>query len=260
MDSLFSCNNCIMNPVQYGPLGSATGYCLQHKSILKKPCATTCHYLHRKDLPGFLLDEAHSEHQAEYPNRTEIVYLDTKRVIKQQQYSEKYYWDTDSFNADLHFAALYTRTPTKWQLIQTLAGSSGAVRAMMHAVMTRRYMLNCGKWTSAYRLMLALANELDLVPLVEDSSFWVKVPIERSDAIKKGATWDVMMLRVSTIQEFGNAASDEDLMWITDKLNGSLVNSEPSELADELVTAKKDIVQRIIELSKRAHVYFGGPG
>ena len=66
MDELFSCRNCIQNCGQSLLIGRGAGYCVKHDTVLFYPERTTCKYLHRKDLPRFVVDEGLREHASEF--------------------------------------------------------------------------------------------------------------------------------------------------------------------------------------------------
>src|SRR5436190_1190299 len=98
MDELFSCRNCVHNCGQSPNIGPGAGYCLQHDSIIWEPERTTCKYLHRKDLPHFVVEEGVREHAAEFAFFPRLVTLDSKQPIEQMHYSEKFAWERGSFD------------------------------------------------------------------------------------------------------------------------------------------------------------------
>src|SRR5262245_27949066 len=88
MDELFSCRNCIRNAGQSLLIGTGSGFCLQYESVIRDPDRTTCKYLHRKDLPCFVVEEGTREHAAEFAGFPLLVSLDTREPIEQIRYSE----------------------------------------------------------------------------------------------------------------------------------------------------------------------------
>src|ERR1700678_3918496 len=98
MDELFSCRNCIHNASQSLNVGRGAGYCLKHDSVLERPEKSTCKYLHRKDLPRFVVDEGLREHAAEFAGFSGIVSLDTRQPISRKYYSERFAWDHGIFD------------------------------------------------------------------------------------------------------------------------------------------------------------------
>ena len=77
MDELFSCRNCIHNSGQSLLIAEGLGFCLQHNSVIRDPDRTTCKYLHRKDLPNFVVHEGIGEHAAEFAGFPLQVSLDS---------------------------------------------------------------------------------------------------------------------------------------------------------------------------------------
>ena len=80
MDELFSCRNCIHNCGQSLLIGQGSGFCLQHESVIWEPDRTTCKYLHRKDLPYFVVEEGTREHAAEFAGFPFLVSLDHEKI------------------------------------------------------------------------------------------------------------------------------------------------------------------------------------
>ena len=113
MDELFSCRNCIHNCGQSPLIGSGSGFCLQHESVILAPERTTCKYLHRKDLPNFVVDEGTREHAAEFAGFPLLVSLDAKEPLEQVRYSEKFRWEKGAFDPIVHgrSAVLQSETP-----------------------------------------------------------------------------------------------------------------------------------------------------
>ena len=72
---LFTCRNCIYNPTQGLTFGPGPGFCVQWGSLLERPERTTCKYLHRKDLPHFLVRDAQRERAARPALRRDEVAL-----------------------------------------------------------------------------------------------------------------------------------------------------------------------------------------
>src|SRR5204862_1963992 len=98
MGELFSCRNCIHNSGQSLLIGQGSGFCLQHESVIWDPDRTTCKYLHRKDLPYFVVDEGTREHAAEFAGFPFLVSLDAKEPIERIRYSERLRWEKGTFD------------------------------------------------------------------------------------------------------------------------------------------------------------------
>src|ERR1700677_3448490 len=118
MDELFSCRNCIHNCGQSPNIGPGAGYCLQYSSVIRDPAVTTCKYLHRKDLPQFVVAEGIQEHAAEFSLFPRLVNLCTKKPIEQIRYSERFIWQQRHFDPLNQAFAQYHKAPKRWMLIQ----------------------------------------------------------------------------------------------------------------------------------------------
>lgn len=249
MDVLFSCRNCIHNCGQTPNLGPGMGFCLQHNSLIRDPGTTTCKYLHRKDLPHFAVEEGVREHAAEFTFFPGLVSLTEKRPLPVVRYSEAVAWERREFSPVRHVLAQYFKTTPRWILIQSFTGGTDGVRAVAHASLVRRYLDHCGKWTSSYRLVLALVQEIDVEPHFSNED--VLVPAgEDAVAARADALWDVVFTRLSCLQEYGWHAGIESLTWITDSLNGALTDFDWPTLQEALVGVRNDWTERLIRHAK----------
>src|SRR5437016_10190032 len=170
MLTLFSCRNCIHNSSQSLRVGRGSGYCLKHDSVLFDPERTTCKYLHRKDLPRFVVDEGLREHAAEFAGISGIADLHTQRSIQRLPYSEKFVWERRIFDPLVHMLAQYYKSRPSWVFVQALSGGLDGRRSLTHACLVRRYMDRCGTWVSSYRILLALLQEVHIEPQFENET------------------------------------------------------------------------------------------
>jgi hypothetical protein len=58
------------------------------------------------------------------------------------------------------------------------------------------------------------------------------------------------------LQEYGWHAGNEEITWITDKVNGSLTDFDWNSLSTELEHIKVQYTDSIIKLAKDEQVYF----
>lgn len=251
MLELFSCRNCIHNCGQSINIGRGVGYCLQHDSVISEPLRTTCKYLHRKDLPGFVVDEAIREHAAEFAGFPRLVTLDSKQSIERVPYSEEYSWEHRQFDPLTHALTQYFKSSRRWVFVQAFTAGTDGRRSLAHASLVRHYMNHCGTWTSSYRLVLGLLKEIDKTPHFDGEL----VDPESSDSAAE-ALWDVMFNRLSTIQEYGWHAGIEPLMWVSDSINGSLSEFNWPDLQTELKSLRESFIEQIIDHAKSHHEYF----
>ena len=212
MDELFSCRNCVENCGQTLNIGRSIGFCLRHGAIVKDPISTTCKYLHRKDLPWFVVDEARSEHAAEFSGFTGMAGLYSHEPIKHMYYSERYVWENKSFDSLTNALARYHFAQKKWIFIESLTGGIDGRRAVAQASLTRRYMSVCETWKSSFRLTLDVVQQLPQAPA------FLAIDINESGGGEEQAFWDVIFSRITLVQEYGWHAGLEKLQWLTDSL------------------------------------------
>jgi hypothetical protein len=258
MDELFSCRNCIHNSSQSPNIGNGSGFCLKHDSVIPDSSGTTCKYLHRKDLPRFAVDEGLREHAAEFAGFSGLVNLVSKRPIDRVPYSERYVWERGVFDPVVHALAQYYKTGPSWVFVQTFSGGIDGRRALTHGGLVRRYMDRCGTWRSSYRLVLALVHELDTEPRFDTGSL-VRVQGTSDDATHEQALWDVVFTRLAALQEYGFHSGIEDLMWVTDSLNGGLSELNWRVLRDDIAKQRSQWSDRIIMHARSEHVFFPSP-
>ena len=223
----FSCRNCLHNCGQTLNIGRGIGFCLQHNSIIREPDRTTCKYLRRKDLPWFVVDEARSEHAAEFAAFSGLVGLYTHEAIKPAYYSERFSWETKSFDGLTNALARYHLSVRKWIFIESFTSGADGRRAVAQASLTRRYMAVCDTWKSSFRLTLDVAHQLATKPV------FLANDIYDGGSGEEDALWDVVFSRLSLIQEYGWHAGLPDLQWITELLEEILtyLNGSHSRLS-----------------------------
>lgn len=257
MNELLSCRNCIHNCAQSLTIGPGTGFCLRHKSVIPEPERTTCKYLHRKDLPHFVIDEGTREHAAEFAGFPRLVTLDDKQPIERIQYSERYNWQQKSFDPITHAVAQYFKVRRKWVLISAFAGGVDGRRSLAHSCLVRHYMDHCGTWTSSYRLVLGIVQEIDAQPGFGRSEL-SHVDGANCDLASE-ALWDVVFVRLSAVQEYGWHAGLETLMWASDAVDGALADLNWPRLQDELAKLRTHWVESIIEHAREHDAFFPAP-
>ena len=257
-DELFSCRNCIHNAGQSIHIGPAHGYCVLHQSVLREPEDTTCKYLHRKDLPGFVVDEARREHAAEFVEFSFMASLSARKPLFPLRYSEKYCWEQRSFDAVNHALAQYQKAGKSWVYVQAFAGSTDGRRALLHGGLVRRYMARCGTWVSSYRLVLALVNEFDVCPVFNKNDLRTNGN-GSIEIVEEEARWDVFFARLSGLQEYGWHAGLDELIWASDTLNGGLSDLDWSRTTDELHRLRPVWTDMLVKHASDEGVFFDSP-
>ncbi len=255
MDELFSCRNCVHNCGQALHVGPGAGYCLQHGSVITNPARTTCKYLHRKDLPHFVVDEGIREHAAEFVFHSGLVRLDTHEDIATLRYSEKYAWESEQFDALTHALAQYYKAERRWVFIQAFTAGADGRRSLAHACLIRHYLGHCATWESSYRLVLGLLEELDDTPYFSQKGLVVGAG-DTVEEIAQEALWDVVFARLSTIQEYGWHAGLEELAWASDQLNGALGAMCWGSLQPELTACRRQWSETVVAHAKAHDAYF----
>lgn len=255
MDELFCCRNCIHNCGQSLLIGQGVGFCLQHDSVILNPERTTCKYLHRKDLPHFVVDEGTREHAAEFAGFPRLVTLDTKEPIERLPYSERYQWEQGTFDPIIHSAAQYYKVQPRWALVSAFVGGVDGRRSLAHGSLIRHYMDRCGTWTSSYRLVLGMVQDLDVQPAFGPKELILSAGSSYEEASEE-ALWDVVFVRLSALQEYGWHAGLESLMWASDAVNGGLSELNWPKLRDEFSRRRESWVGTIIEHAKEHGSFF----
>lgn len=258
MDELFSCRNCVHNSGQSLNIGRGSGFCLKHDSVIVGPARTTCKYLHRKDLPQFVIDEGIREHAAEFAGFPALVGLRDKQPIVRVPYSEHFVWRQRSFDPVLQSLAQYYKSGRSWVFVQTFSGGLDGRRSLAHAALIRRYMDRCGTWASSYRLILAMIQEIATTPMFDDESIEIG-PGEDIATARTDALWDVVFTKLAGLQEYGFHAGLENLMWVTDELNGSLSAFDWERLRIELSQQRKTWTDLMIAHAVQQGVFFPEP-
>jgi hypothetical protein len=258
METLFSCRNCIHNCGQTLNVGPGDGFCLQHGSVIQEPDKTTCKYLHRKDLPMFVVDEGVREHAAEFALSPGLARLDDGKPLPLVRYSEKHCWNIRKFDGITHALAQYYKSKPRWVLIQAFTGGTDGRRLICHGSLIRHYLNHCGTWRSSSRLVLGLMEEIDSTPQFSPRD--LVVPESESPAeIEEQARWDAVFVRLSAMQEYAGHAGLEKLMWVTDQLNGGLSELNWDKLQKELQRFRMEWIDEVINHAKDNSGYFPPP-
>jgi hypothetical protein len=225
MKNPYTCDNCLYNPTQYHEIGTKTGFCLKHDSILKNSSHITCHFHERKDLPFFLYKDGREEHAAEFPESLGIVFYYQRYPVEIIKYSERHVWLTNTYDPYIHDVAMYHRNIKKWTFIQAFISSRNPITSVMSSSLTRRYIQQCGSGQDNYRLILSLCNDIaESLDLRMDDFIWEIQP-EQLNNLREHYLKEIKLLQLYAIQEYGMLTENEDLMWIMDELNGSLFAS-----------------------------------
>ena len=229
-----------------------------HDSIIHEPDDTTCKYLHRKDLPRFIVGEGLSEHAAEYAKFSNLVSLSRQTPIQRGNYSEKQAWKSGSFDSITNALSQYHRTERAWVFIESFSGGVDGRRSLTCLSLIRRFMVTCGTWTSSYRLILANLQDLSERPCFSDDDLNSNDK-ESIEAIREEALWEVVFARIAGIQEYGFHAGLEELMWATDSLGEALASFDWTVLSLSLQEKKHSWTDLVIKHATDEGVFFQSP-
>jgi hypothetical protein len=219
--------------------------------LIHDPATTTCKYLHRKDLPYFLVDEGLREHAAEFARYPALANLHTGEPISRAYYVERRAWETKSFDGLVNAIANYHKSKPPWIFIETLTGGIDGRRSLAHASLTRRYLAKCSRWQSSYRLVLAVVQDLSVAPSFKRSDF------VGGDEVEEEAFWDTIFCRLSLVQEYGWHSGIEKMRWVPDYLGDAIVTLDWPGLQGELEAVGQEITSIILEHAKEQGEYFG---
>ncbi|MBN2497476.1 MAG: hypothetical protein JXR96_22985 [Deltaproteobacteria bacterium] len=258
MIELYSCRNCIHDAGQSMHLGPGQGFCIKHSSVISNPSDTTCKYLHRKDLASFVVDEGRSEHAAEFAAFSGLVSLSEKKHLPRVNYSEKYCWERRQFDPIVNSLASYYKSGKSWVFIQSFAGGVDGRRRLVHSCLSRRYMDRCVSWSSSYRMVLSLVQEMQDTPLFS-SRVLLMDNGDPEDEVREQARWDVFFTQLSGIQEYGFHSGIEELMWASDSVNGGLSDLDWQALERELSSACPAWIDKIIKHAEENDAFFSQP-
>ena len=187
-----------------------------------------------------------------YPS---LVNLFTKEPVGVIRYSERYAWENNQFDPLLNSLAQYYKSERSWVFIQAFSGGVDGLRSLAHASLVRRYMDRCAKWTSSYRLVLSLVQEIDIEPQFEVKDLILSDDFGADEA-RSQALWDVIFARISGLQEYGWHSGLEYLVWVTDELNGALSEFDWMKLKTELSSVKLKATDAIIRHARENGGFF----
>lgn len=225
MRNLYTCDNCIFNPAQYQDVGAKTGFCLRYNSLLKNSSHTTCRFLKRKDLPYFITEEGHKEHSKAFANTKGIVFYYTKITEPFKNYSQHHVWMNHIFDPYLHEVAIYHQSGKKWVYLEAFSASRNPIKSIIYSSLTRRYIAQCGSQKDNYRIILCLSSDIGEKIELQPKDFRIEITHEEFDALQDTYLKDIVLMKLYAIQEYGFIMQDENIMWVSDELNGALLSS-----------------------------------
>lgn len=207
-----SCVNCSFNGLQYDSVGTAVGYCTEHKRILQTPSELTCGRLFRKDLPLVSARREQRLHEARFSPGA-VSFLRSRELANGSATSTSRS-DLNVLQRDRVAAAVtnYGRLDTKIESLAQLSALDGARADVALLSLGRVYVLRCkdrgGRWTSGLHLLWWIRGRLGTEPVIsiQDIRIEAAAPIARQIEL---AQWSILMLRLTVLSDLGWHATDE---------------------------------------------------
>ncbi len=218
---LISCVNCCYNGLQYDTMGTAVGYCTEHKRVLRTPSELTCGRLFRKDLPFATANQQQERHEAQFSPGA-ICHLRRKTPANGESTggdkSDLMPLEADSVaRAVTSFGRLNTKIESLAQLSQLQGVRADIALLSLGRTYVRRCRARGGAWTSGLHLLWWTRARLTQEPIIEISDIRVEtaLPLDRQIDLAK---WSILMLRLTFLSDFGHHASgtDHSVRHITD--------------------------------------------
>ncbi len=113
----------------------------------------------------------------------------------------------------------------------------------------------CGKWTSSYRLVLGLLEEIADDPVFLEKALFL-TPGASASEVTEDALWDVIFVRLSALQEYGWHAGLEPLIWASDAVNGALAEMDWPGLQRQFAGLRDGWTDLIISHAKQHDAFF----
>jgi hypothetical protein len=207
-----SCINCSFNGLQYDSVGTAVGYCTEHKRVLQTPSELTCGRLFRKDLPLVSAQREQRIHETRF-TPSAISLLRNRELANGSS--------TSTSKSDLHVlqrdrvaAAVtnYGRLDTKIESLAQLSALDGARADIALLSLGRAYVRRCsargGRWTSGLHLLWWIRSRLTTEPTIDIQDIRVETAISITRQIEL-AQWSILMLRLTVLSDLGSYATEE---------------------------------------------------
>ena len=252
MSQLISCSNCLYNPLQSGSLGSQSGYCVEHRFILRRPDETTCWKHLRKDL---LIDRALEQqkvHSVQYEQPEPLRNVSTLASAFDEVHQTS---ALGSLNGDqvTNVVTNYGEYGTKIESLAQLDRMTGPRAELARLVLGRAYTHRCfvrdHKWTSGLHLLWWTRTRLEEDPNPEvhldDLRYHLAVSIERQIELVK---WSLIMLRLVFISDIGTYASranDQEIGSLHSLAEDAAANTETVSVRKLSRWIKKEALPRL---------------
>ncbi len=211
-----SCVNCLHNPLQLGPLGTAFGFCTVHRVVLRAPEATTCGRQLRKDLLAKRAAEAQRAHERQFPKDRVVLVTDPRVSASEEKLIEK---PNGGLPADpvVEEVLDYGELDSKASSLAALRRVPGARAEVARLSLSRAYFSNCyrrdRRWTAGIHLLWWTLREVEDEPVVAASDLREEPATLSMEEFVDLAKWYVIALRLSLVADIGEAAGRRESVW-----------------------------------------------
>ena len=251
MSSLIACSNCWYNALQGGAVGSSTGYCVEHRTILRRADETTCGRLMRKDL---LLQSAiceNSFHAKRFGNNASLKLLANGSSAENEVYQTS---NLGLVNGDpvVRLVTEYGEYNTKIESLAQLRSTTGPRAELAMLSLARGYTKRCvdsgGAWTSGLHLVWWTRQKLEKEPVpriqIDDLRYHMPISIERQIELSQ---WLIMMMRIIYITDIAFYAQEtgDPISSLADLAEEAAVETGTVSLRKLKAWTKKKALPRI---------------
>ena len=216
-----SCENCLHNPLQLGPIGTAFGYCTFHRKLLHAPAHTTCGRQLRKDLLSLSANREQALHAKVYAKGHISLVAEPKTSAEGTALVEP---PNGHLPADpvLEEVVDYGQLDTKVASLAALRRVSGTRAEVARNCLSRAYFSNCFKtdkrWTAGIHLLWWTLEDVAREPVLEATDLRQVTGGLTLERFVDLAKWYVLALRLALMADIGNAAGKNESVWLLTEL------------------------------------------
>lgn len=207
-----SCINCCHNALQFDGLGTAVGYCTEHRKILLAASELTCGRHLRKDL---LIETARCERDL-HQQRFTTAYVSVLRSARRSNgvHTTASEEELDILRRDpvAEIVSNYGLLGTKILSLAQLNWFDTARSEIAMLSLGRSYVSRCienkGGWTSGLHLIWWTREKLESEPLIKVDDFRGESGLPLSRRLDL-ARWSILMLRLMLLSDIGTYAKQD---------------------------------------------------
>jgi len=208
-----SCVNCCHNPLQSDSLGTAFGFCTEHKRVLLAPSHLTCGRQLRKDLATRSARRESELHERRFTPQAPCRLSDGKIANGSQTTHQKA--DEARLASDpvgetvLEYGKLEKKIWSIAALRYVPGTRSELAMLSLGRAYTRRCVSRGGSWTSGVKLVWWSRRRLEEDPMIEATDLRGESPVPLARRVDL-AKWSLIMMRLLFISDLGEYAGEAD--------------------------------------------------